>query len=105
MCPDFCWGFFMKKNIMKKTNFILGLLLTISSTVFAQNTFTLSSNDLGGEATSIEEFNGFGCTGDNQSPQLSWKNAPEGTSDIIRRFTEFLKSPSRSSTTCFSSNT
>jgi Raf kinase inhibitor-like YbhB/YbcL family protein len=64
---------------MKKTNFILGLLLTISSTVFAQGTFTLSSNDLGGEATSKEEFNGFGCTGENQSPQLSWKNAPEGT--------------------------
>jgi Raf kinase inhibitor-like YbhB/YbcL family protein len=64
---------------MKKSNFIIGLLITLSSTVFAQNTFTLSSNDLGGEATINEEFNGFGCTGENQSPQLSWKNAPEGT--------------------------
>jgi Raf kinase inhibitor-like YbhB/YbcL family protein len=64
---------------MRKSNFILGLLITLSSTVFAQNTFTLSSNDLGGEATINEEFNGFGCTGENQSPQLSWKNAPEGT--------------------------
>lgn len=64
---------------MKKSNIILGLLLIISSTVFAQNTFTLTSNDLGGEATVTEEFNGFGCTGENQSPQLSWKNAPEGT--------------------------
>ncbi|MGK0307136.1 MAG: hypothetical protein ACI8RP_000087, partial [Urechidicola sp.] len=36
---------------MKKSNFIIGLLITLSSTVFAQNTFTLSSNDLGGEAT------------------------------------------------------
>ena len=26
-----------------------------------------------------EEFNGFGCSGDNSSPQLSWANAPEGT--------------------------
>ena len=64
---------------MKKSNFIIGLLIILSSTVFAQNTFTLSSNDLGGEATINEVFNGFGCTGENQSPQLSWKNAPEGT--------------------------
>jgi len=64
---------------MKKSNFILGILLTVSSTVFTQNTFTLSSNDLGGEATISQEFDGFGCTGKNQSPQLSWKNEPEGT--------------------------
>lgn len=64
---------------MKKLNFIIGLLITLSSTVFAQNTFTLSSNDLGGEATINDEFNGFGCTGENQSPQLSWKNVPEET--------------------------
>jgi len=64
---------------MKKSNIILGLLLAISSTLFAQNTFTLSSSSLGGEATITEEFNGFGCTGKNESPQLSWKNAPEGT--------------------------
>lgn len=64
---------------MKKSNFILAALLTVSSTLFAQNTFTLSSTDLGGEATINEEFNGFGCIGKNQSPQLSWKNAPEGT--------------------------
>ncbi|MFB1023477.1 MAG: YbhB/YbcL family Raf kinase inhibitor-like protein [Vicingaceae bacterium] len=64
---------------MKKINFILVLLLAASSTMFAQGTFTLSSNTLGGEATINEEFNGFGCEGENQSPQLSWKNAPEGT--------------------------
>ncbi len=64
---------------MKKVNFIFTLFLILSTTVFAQKTFTLSSNDLGGQATKIEEFNGFGCTGDNISPQLSWKNAPKGT--------------------------
>ena len=64
---------------MKKSIFTLGILLTVTSTIFAQNTFTLSSNDLGGEATINEEFDGFGCTGKNHSPQLSWKNAPEGT--------------------------
>jgi Raf kinase inhibitor-like YbhB/YbcL family protein len=64
---------------MKKANIILGLLLVLSSTVFGQKTFTLTSDDLGGAATVNQEFNGFGCTGDNQSPQLSWRNAPEGT--------------------------
>jgi Raf kinase inhibitor-like YbhB/YbcL family protein len=42
-------------------------------------TFTLTSNDLGGEATELQEFNGFGCSGQNQSPHLAWENAPEGT--------------------------
>ena len=42
-------------------------------------TFTLSSASVGGQATMTEVFNGFGCTGENVSPQLSWANAPEGT--------------------------
>jgi Raf kinase inhibitor-like YbhB/YbcL family protein len=69
----------LKTNFMKKSNLVLVLLIALSSSVFAQNTFTLISNDLGGEATINEEFNGFGCTGENQSPHLSWTNAPEGT--------------------------
>ncbi|EZH74304.1 kinase inhibitor [Aquimarina atlantica] len=64
---------------MKKSIFILGILLTISTSLFAQKTFTLTSTSIGGEATVNEEFNGFGCTGNNESPQLSWKNAPKGT--------------------------
>ena len=55
---------------MRKTNFIVAILLTVSTAIFAQKTFTLSSNDLGGEMTINEEFNGFGCTGKNISPQL-----------------------------------
>ncbi|MDO6803240.1 YbhB/YbcL family Raf kinase inhibitor-like protein [Wenyingzhuangia sp. 1_MG-2023] len=64
---------------MKKSIFILGILLTVSSALFSQNTFTLFSKDLGGQATLTEEFNGFGCVGKNQSPQLTWKNAPKET--------------------------
>ncbi len=65
---------------MQKT-ILLGLLLMLSSIslTIAQGTFTLSSSTIGGQATVQEEFNGFGCTGKNQSPQLSWNNAPEGT--------------------------
>ena len=64
---------------MIKSIQILAVLIAFSSAVFSQQTFTLSSKDLGGQATINEEFNGFGCTGENKSPQLSWENAPEGT--------------------------
>ncbi|WP_428232013.1 YbhB/YbcL family Raf kinase inhibitor-like protein [Flavobacterium sp.] len=64
---------------MKRVNLILVLSLIFTTTIFGQKTFTLASKDLGGEASKIQEFNGFGCSGENQSPQLSWKNAPEGT--------------------------
>jgi Raf kinase inhibitor-like YbhB/YbcL family protein len=64
---------------MKKVNFITAIVLLCTTTIFAQKTFTLSSKNLGGQATKLEEFNGFGCSGENSSPQLSWSNAPEGT--------------------------
>lgn len=64
---------------MKKISLVFILLIAFSSASFGQKTFTLSSNDLGGQATKTEEFNGFGCEGDNKSPQLSWANAPKGT--------------------------
>lgn len=64
---------------MKKANLILVLFLAFSTVLFGQETFTLTSKDLGGEGTKTLEFNGFGCSGDNQSPHLSWKNAPVET--------------------------
>lgn len=64
---------------MKRYFLLLGTFLTVLSITYAQNTFTLKSNDLGGQATMKEVFNGFGCTGKNISPELSWENAPEGT--------------------------
>jgi Raf kinase inhibitor-like YbhB/YbcL family protein len=45
---------------------------------FAQ-TFTLKSADLGGQFTNEFVAGNFGCNGSNQSPQLSWANAPAGT--------------------------
>lgn len=64
---------------MKKTSLILMLSFIFTTAIFGQKTFTLSSNDLGGSTTKTQEFNGFGCTGDNKSPQLLWKNAPKET--------------------------
>ena len=54
-------------------------LMAVSQLSFSQDTFTLTSTDLGGVATKVQEFNGFGCDGENTSPQLAWANAPEGT--------------------------
>ncbi|MFK7920875.1 MAG: YbhB/YbcL family Raf kinase inhibitor-like protein [Bacteroidia bacterium] len=51
----------------------------MSPPVSSGDTFSLSSNDVGGQASVTEEFNGFGCTGKNQSPHLAWTNPPEGT--------------------------
>lgn len=65
---------------MQKSNVLFMLCFCLLSlSLYSQSSFTLKSDDLGGQATSVTEFNGFGCTGDNQSPQLSWSNAPEGT--------------------------
>ena len=64
---------------MFKSIFISVVALMFSLNLFGQDAFTLKSKTLGGNATTSEEFNGFGCTGENTSPQLSWSNAPEGT--------------------------
>ena len=64
---------------MFKSQFLTTLFLILSLSLIGQSTFTLNSNTLGGNSTTLEEFNGFGCTGQNTSPQLTWSNAPEGT--------------------------
>ncbi|MBS0029901.1 YbhB/YbcL family Raf kinase inhibitor-like protein [Chitinophaga sp. 22321] len=45
-------------------------------------TFTLKSNELGGQFTDNQYINGMGFSGKNQSPQLYWENAPENTSSF-----------------------
>ena len=58
----------------------LTLSLLAASTAHADG-FTVTSNDVkdGGTLTQRQVFKGFGCTGENVSPQLSWKGAPAGT--------------------------
>ena len=48
-------------------------------TLIMADGFTLKSSDLGGQLTKVQEFNGFGCNGQNISPSLTWENAPKGT--------------------------
>jgi len=59
---------------------IISTLCCVALLTCAQaQTFTLSSSTVGGQATKKHEANTFGCDGENVSPQLSWKNAPEET--------------------------
>lgn len=56
------------------------LFLFLCWTITGQaQTFSLSSETLGGQFTNKGVFQGFGCTGSNESPQLRWENAPAGT--------------------------
>lgn len=60
---------------MKKIALTFSLM---ASVLFADN-FTLKSDTLKGQLTKKQEFIGFGCSGENISPQLSWSDAPKET--------------------------
>ena len=60
---------------MKKT--LLGLACC-TSFLLADN-FTLKSDTLKGQLSTTRVFKGFGCSGENISPELSWEGAPKGT--------------------------
>ncbi|WP_226667382.1 YbhB/YbcL family Raf kinase inhibitor-like protein [Microbulbifer aggregans] len=59
----------------------LVLVVAICFPAVAAAQFTLSSTTLkpGGQLTNAQLYYGFGCSGENVSPQLSWQGAPEDT--------------------------
>jgi Raf kinase inhibitor-like YbhB/YbcL family protein len=64
---------------MYKSILFVLFVIFCSQGIVAQSTFTIKSSDVGGQATNKQFFNGFGCHGENISPELSWSNAPAGT--------------------------
>jgi phosphatidylethanolamine-binding protein (PEBP) family uncharacterized protein len=64
-----------------RTLLLVAFLLSPLSTLAEPATFVLTSTDIaaGKHMKKAQEFNGFGCTGDDLSPQLSWSGAPAGT--------------------------
>src|SRR4051812_3111946 len=62
-----------------KISVVSAILLLISVTAAAAD-FKLTSADVANKATigSKHIFNGFGCSGENVSPALSWSGAPAG---------------------------
>ncbi len=67
----------MRKVLFSAIFFII--FFTSHLFIYANGSFTLKSKDLGGQGTLEQVFNGFGCTGENISPELNWQNIPEGT--------------------------
>lgn len=65
---------------LKNLPFVIGLSILIMGSAFADE-FTVTSEDIShGEFMSkAHEYKGFGCDGENMSPQLSWQGAPKGT--------------------------
>lgn len=63
---------------MRKFMTALTAAAALTGSAFAQ-TFTLKSSELGGQLTNKQYANAMGFTGENQSPQLSWENAPKET--------------------------
>ena len=66
---------------MKISSIILSTFLVSTSIITSADSFSLTSSDItsGKMMPKAQEFQGFGCTGGNISPQLSWRGAPEGT--------------------------
>jgi len=59
------------------------IVVLVSSLLFSGSVFgdglTLKSDDISGQISINQVFNGFGCTGKNISPSLSWNGAPKNT--------------------------
>ncbi len=60
---------------------LAGCTVVLSTSAGSAAAFDLSSPAFKPNATIAHKhvFNGFGCTGDNVSPALEWKNPPKGT--------------------------
>jgi Raf kinase inhibitor-like YbhB/YbcL family protein len=62
---------------MKKTLLLVILAGLFCIGVASAEVFTLKSDQMGGQLTIDQVFNGFGCSGKNISPQLKWTSAPK----------------------------
>ena len=69
----------MKNKLQRVCRYSVFLIAAITST--ATQALSLHSQDIapGKSLTAEQVFNGFGCTGKNISPALSWKDAPKNT--------------------------
>jgi len=61
------------------------LTIALATPALAAGKFTLKSSDVkqGAMLTDQQVFNGFGCSGANVSPELSWENPPAGARSFV----------------------
>jgi Raf kinase inhibitor-like YbhB/YbcL family protein len=67
--------------LLKHISIVAALAIVAFANSASAEGFRLSSTSVseGTKLGSAQVFEGFGCQGGNQSPQLSWSNAPAGT--------------------------
>jgi len=60
-------------------------LVLLAQPALAAGKFSVKSTDLkdGGKLPDRSVYNGFGCSGGNVSPQLSWSNPPAATKSFV----------------------
>ncbi|MDU7579220.1 YbhB/YbcL family Raf kinase inhibitor-like protein [Aeromonas sp.] len=63
---------------------IIPLLPLFCLAALPAGAMTLKSTDIreGESMDKVFSFNGFGCSGENRSPQLSWQSLPAGTQSV-----------------------
>jgi Raf kinase inhibitor-like YbhB/YbcL family protein len=68
-----------------RTFFALAALALASPALAAGKKLTVTSTEVkpGGNLTEKQVFNGFGCAGENVSPQIAWKGAPKETKSFV----------------------
>lgn len=65
---------------MNKFSFCSALILALSAWTAQAAEFAVTSPSIaGGKLTDKQVFNGFGCLGMNESPEIKWSGAPAGT--------------------------
>jgi Raf kinase inhibitor-like YbhB/YbcL family protein len=66
---------------MRRNALALGTALTLVCSGAVADDFSIASDAFkeGSTLSSTQVFNGFGCEGENISPDLEWQNAPAGT--------------------------
>ncbi len=62
-----------------KKQLLMALIFIGCANYAVASGLTLTSKDLAGQLTNDQVFSGFGCTGKNISPELSWIDAPKNT--------------------------
>ncbi len=71
----------MKKALLFILCLCLGGVIVSLNVNGLENVFKLTSNELKNneQLPNSQVYNGYGCSGGNVSPQLSWQNAPSNT--------------------------
>jgi len=68
-----------RKTVIAKILALCSVLLLTAPVSGHAAGFTLTSPAVGEKLTKTEEYAGFGCDGQNISPELRWSNPPAGT--------------------------